>query len=83
MRLGFAELFPNINTTGNSWENPYSTHDVVYTKGWEFDGAEGFMEYNGNLMEKSQPYFGKSMGTNFRDCPHRIGFAAFSHTMEN
>ena len=31
--------------------------------------------------EKRNPYYGKSISTNFPDSPHTMGFVAFSHTM--
>ena len=39
--------------------------------------------YDGNLMGKKHPYYGKSMSINFPDFSHTMGFAAFSRTVEN
>ena len=39
--------------------------------------------YDGNLMGKKHPYYGKSMSISFPDFSHTMGFAAFSRTVEN
>ena len=54
----------------NSWENPYISHMMKYTIGWESDG-------------KKYSYYGKSMITNFPGSPHTMGFIALSYAMGN
>ena len=39
--------------------------------------------YDGNLMGKKHPYYGKSMSISFPDFPHTMGFVAFSGTVGN
>ena len=34
-------------------------------------------------MEKKHPYYGKSVGINFPDFPHAMGFVAFSRIVGN
>ena len=34
-------------------------------------------------MGKKHPYYGKSMSTDFPECPHTMGFVTFSRTVEN
>ena len=38
---------------------------------------------NGNLTEKNNPFYGKSMGTDFPGLSHSMGFADFSNAMGN
>ena len=43
---------------------------MKYTTGWESN-------------EKSHPFYGQTMGTNFPGLPHSKGFAEFSNAVEN
>ena len=64
---GFVAFFCAME---NSWENPYITHMMKYTIGWESDG-------------KKYPYYGKSVITSFPGSPHTMGFIALSYAMGN
>ena len=56
---------------------------------WKIDGEthtfpiSWSIPYNGNLMEKNHPYYGKSMSTNFPGSPYMTGFLAFSCSVGN
>ena len=65
--LGFVTF---SRAMGNWWWNPYISHMMKYTTGWESNG-------------KKHPYYGKSMGTNYPGSAHLMPFAEFCHAIEN
>ena len=54
----------------NLWGNPYISHMLKYTIGWELD-------------RKKAPMLWENYGYRFPDFPHTIGFVAFSRTVGN
>ena len=67
LTMGFVAF---SRTVGNLWGNPYISHMLKYTIGWESDG-------------KKVPYYGKRMSIGSPDFPHTMGFVAFSRTVGN
>ena len=66
------------NAMGNWWENPFTSHVMNNTVGWESNGKKST-----HSMRKKHPYHGKSMSINFPDFPHTMDFVAFSHAVGN
>ena len=64
---GFSSLFTSYKKL---MRKPCISHMMKYTTGWESN-------------EKSHPFYGQTMGTNFPGLPHSKGFAEFSNAVEN
>ena len=64
---GFVAFY---STMRNLWGNPWISHMLKYTIGWESDG-------------KKHPSYVKSMIIDVPDFPQTMGFVAFSHTVGN
>ena len=65
--MGFVAFSRNV---GNLWENPYISHMLKYTIGWELDG-------------KKAPRLWEKYDYQFPRLPHTMGFVAFSCTVGN